>query len=156
MKITHLFMFLIWCNSQQKVDAMMDDGVNADMDESNMFISAAGGVSHGRVLGFGTMLDGKVQTATNRCRPNYSASSVTVSALTNNSEQESFSRSQVQALLADRDRLRAEDRAEVRRELANYQVLFNQMLSMVVPQGLNVQVNYTNLIQNLHFKICLM
>ncbi|KAF3327235.1 hypothetical protein FCM35_KLT07353 [Carex littledalei] len=80
----------------EKVNDMMAEEVHADMDETTMFMSAAGGASHGRVLGFGSMVDGKVQTATNRFRPKHTASSVTVSGVTTNGVQASFSRIEVQ------------------------------------------------------------
>jgi hypothetical protein len=126
------------------MNEMMADEANADMDESTMFMEAAGGPSHGRVRGFGSMLDGKVQTATNRSRPKQSASSVTVSGVTTNGVQASFSRTEVESLLADSERRQAEDRAEMKRELASYQMYINQFLSMVGVQGHTPQVINTN------------
>ncbi|KAF3336794.1 hypothetical protein FCM35_KLT19380 [Carex littledalei] len=121
----------------EKVNDMMAEEAHADMDETTMFMSAAGGASHGRVLGFGSMVDGKVQTATNRSRPKHTASSVTVSGVTTNGVQASFSRTEVQSLLDISNRRQAEDRAEMKRELASYQMCINQLFSMFGAQGPN-------------------
>ena len=117
---------------------MTADQANANMDESTMFMSAVGGTSHGRVPGFGSMLDGKVQTTTNRSGPKHTASSV--SGVTNNGEQTSFSREDVQSLLADSDRRQAEDWVVMKREMATYEMYINQLFTMCRAQRPTLQV----------------
>lgn len=126
---------------------MRADQATSITDESTMFFSAAGGSSHGRVRGFGTMLDDKVQKAKNRNRPNQTS----VSGLTNAGDETNLSRAELQVLLADSDRRRDEERAERKRELAQYDFYISQLYTMFGSQMPTQQVIETNFITNLEF-----
>lgn len=107
---------------------MRADHANSELDDSTIFLTALGGPSHGRVLGFGSLLQQKVKTATTRERPNHIASSV--SGLTNIGEQETFSRAQVLAIVQEREGRIAGELAEMRRSQAQNQLMFSQLFKM--------------------------
>lgn len=88
---------------------MAADSGNTDMDESTIYLTAVGGPSHGRVRGFGSMLQHKVKAATTRASSKHTASSV--SGLTDNGGQIIHTREELQIMLADRDHLLDEKRA---------------------------------------------
>lgn len=116
----------------------MADEANSDMDETNMFLSAYDGPSHGRVRGLGSMLPNKVQTATTRSGPTHTASSI--SGVTNNGEQTMFTRAEVAMLLADRDRRQEEEKAERETKMATHDLYFNQLFTWLKVQKPNFQV----------------
>ena len=93
-----------------------------------MFLSAIGGPSHGRVPGFGSLLDKKVQTATTRDRQNHAASSVSV--LTQNGVQETYTKEQMQAIVQERDRRHDEERAARMRDQAENRYFFAQLFRL--------------------------
>ena len=108
---------------------MRADHANSELDDSTLFLTALGGPSHGRVLGFGSLLQQKVKTATTRERPNHVTSSV--SGLTNIGEQENFSRAEVLAIVQEREDRIAEEIVERKRDQAQNQLMFSQLFKMV-------------------------
>ena len=75
---------------------MKADHANAELDESTLFLTALGGPKHGRVVGFGSVI-APIKTTNNRDRENHTCS---VSGLTNGGQQEIFTRSEMNAILA--------------------------------------------------------
>jgi len=110
------------------VKDMTADQSYADVDESNMFLTAVGGSAHGRVQGFGSMLQDKVPTATTRARQKHTASSV--SGLTNNEGQRVETREELEMLLNDRDRRFDEERAAREKKMATYDLYFSKLFTM--------------------------
>lgn len=107
---------------------MRADEANAELDDSTLFLTTLGPPSHGRILGFGSLLEQRVQTPTTRERQSHVTSAV--SGLTNAGNQESFSRAEVENIMQERDRRIAEDRAERIRDRAQNQLLFSQLFKM--------------------------
>lgn len=126
---------------------MTADQATSGMDESTMFLTAAGGLKHGRVKGFGSMLHDKVPAATTRARSKHTASSGSV--LTNNEWQGIQSREELEMRLAVRERLLDEERAVRERKMAAYDLMFSQIYSMYGAQMPTSQVIKTNLLVNL-------
>lgn len=124
----------------------MADQANSDMDETTVFLSAVGPSKHGRVRGFGSMLQNKVQPATARAKQNHTASSI--SGLLNG-EQSLFSRAEVGLLLAQCERRQDEVEAEKERKMATYDLYFSQLFSMCGMPKPNMQVCELHLISAL-------
>lgn len=120
---------------------MRADQANVELDDSNLFLTAIGGQRHGRVLGFGSLLEQTVQTATTRGRHSHVTSSV--SGVTNSGVQETFSRAEVDAIVQERDCRIAEERAERLRDQAQNQLLFSQLFKMHGLQQPPLEVSLT-------------
>lgn len=108
---------------------MRADHANSGLDDSTLFLTALGGPSHGRVLGFGSLLQQKVKTATTRERSSHIASSIT--GLTNIGEQENFSRAEVLAIVQEREGRITGELAEMKRDQAQNQLMISQLFKMV-------------------------
>ena len=130
---------------------MKADEANVDMDEGTMFVSAIHESSQGRVRGFGSVLDHKVQPTT-RARSNHTSS---ISGVTNNSKQKTFTDAEVQTMLDDRDRRHAEDWADRKRDMATHEFYISQLFKMMGTQMPTVQV-ITNSIPTLELPIWFM
>ncbi|XP_078169521.1 uncharacterized protein LOC144563938 [Carex rostrata] len=113
----------------RKVKEMRADHANSGLDDSTLFLTALGGPSHGRVLGFGSLLQQKVKTAATRERSSHIASSIT--GLTNIGEQENFSRAEVLAIVQEREGRITGELTEMKREQAQNQLMFSQLFKMV-------------------------
>lgn len=102
----------------------MADEANHDKDENSLFIDAVGGRKHGRIRGFGSVLDNHLTRA---LRPPTVSS---VSSITNIGEKV-FMESHYLAMLEERDRRQEEEREERKREQANNNHLFSQLFSLL-------------------------
>ncbi|KAF3328947.1 Plant transposase (Ptta/En/Spm family) [Carex littledalei] len=127
-------------NIYMKVKAMKADQANAELDESALFLTALGGPKHGRVIGFGSVI-APIKTANNRDRQNNTSS---VSGLTNCGQQEIFTRSEMNAMMEDRDRHIAEERAQMKRDQAQNLLMFAQLYKTIGIQQLPSQDDLTS------------
>lgn len=118
---------------------MRADQANSELDDSTLFMTAIGGPSHGRFLGFGSLLQKNVQIATTRERQNPATSCV--SRLTEIGVQETFSRAEVQAIVQEHDRRIEVEHAERIRDQAQNELMFSHILKMVGPPPPPTQVS---------------
>lgn len=128
-----------------KVKAMKADQANAELDESTLFLTAIGGPKHGRVVGFGSVI-APIKTANNRDRQNHTSS---VSGLTNCGAQEIFTRSEMNAMMEERDRQIAEERAQMKRDQAQNLLMFAQLYKTIGIQQLPLPVCISRLVGNM-------
>lgn len=122
---------------------MRADQANGGLDDNTLFLTALGGPSHGRVLGFGSLLEQTVKTATTRQRQNHATSYL--SGLTNTGVQETFTRAEVEAMVHERDCRIIEERTARLRDQAQNQYMFSQLYKM---QGLQVPIIQVRLRKN--------
>lgn len=128
-----------------KVKALKADQANAELDESTLFLTALGGPKHGRVVGFGSVI-APTKTANNRDRQSQTSS---VSGLTNCGQQETFTRSEMNAIMEERDRHIAEERAQMKRDQAQNLLMFAQLYKTIGIQHLPSQVRISRIVGNM-------
>ena len=114
---------------------------HADVDEADLFMSAVGGSYHGRVRGFGCVLDPKLPKTTGRGRVTPAQSDL--SEVTNIGSKRIFTDDVLVGMLNERDMRLAEERQERKREQERYNMLFTKLFSLVGQQNPAVQVSPT-------------
>lgn len=120
---------------------MRANSVNSHMDEADLFVSAVGGRNHGRVRGFGCVLDPRLpKTIRGRATPTASD----ISGVTNIGNKRVFTDDVLIGMLNERDMRLAEERQERKIEGARYNMLLNKLFTLVGQQNPNVQVSKTN------------
>jgi hypothetical protein len=120
---------------------MRANSVNSHMDEADLFVSAVGGRNHGRVRGFGCVLDPRLQKTT-RGRATPVASDI--SGVTNIGNKRVFTDDVLIGMLNERDMRLAEERQERKIEGARCNMLLNKLFTLLGQQNPNVQVSKTN------------
>lgn len=120
---------------------MRANNVNPHMDEADLFMSAVGGRNHGRVRGFGCVLDPRLpKTFRGRATPTTSD----ISGVTNIGNNRVFTDDVLVGMLKERDMRLAEERQERKIEGARYNMLLNKLFTLVGQQNPNVQVSKNN------------
>ncbi|KAF3326455.1 Plant transposase (Ptta/En/Spm family) [Carex littledalei] len=110
---------------------------HADVDEADLFMSAVGGSYHGRVRGFGCVLDPKLPKTAGRGRATPAQSDL--SDVTNIGSKRIFTDDVLVGMLNERDMRLAEERQERKREQERYNMLFTKLFSLVGQQNPAVQ-----------------
>jgi hypothetical protein len=114
---------------------------NAHMDEGDLFMSAVGGRNHGRVRGFGCVLDPKLpKTIRGRATP----TSSDISGVTNLGNKRVFTDDVLIGMLNERDMRLAEEKQERKIEGARCTMLINKLFTLLGQQNPNALVSQNN------------